>query len=100
VAIPFGDYLDQLLAERDWSLRHFAQKAKISHTALSFFKSGKRPVPLARIEGWAELLNLSGRNRENFFDLAALTHTPERLQKLILGAEKKTGKSLRQIAGH
>lgn len=82
------------------SARSFARLVGTEPPRLSEIKKGKRLAPLKNIERWAEVLGITDRQeREHFYDLAALTHTPDRLQRLILGLEKKTGKSLRQLAG-
>ena len=60
--------------------------------------NGKRPVPLTHVKEWADLLQLTGRNRDRFFDLAELSHTPERMRNLILAVEKAAGKPLRDIS--
>ena len=82
------------------SARSFARLVGTEPPRLSEIKRGKRLAPLKKIERWADVLGIKERKeRERFYDLAALTHTPERLQKLIVGLEKKAGKSLRQLAG-
>jgi transcriptional regulator with XRE-family HTH domain len=96
VADTFGTYLTTILAEKGWSLREFARQSGAHQAALSLMNNGKRPVPLARVEAWADLLELTGRNRERFIDLAELSHAPERLRNLVLAVEKAAGKSLRE----
>ena len=80
------------------SARAFARLVGTVPPRLSEIKKGRRFAPLRRIEHWADVLGIKDKKeRERFIDLAALTHVPERLQKLIVGLEKKTGKSLRQL---
>jgi transcriptional regulator with XRE-family HTH domain len=76
-------------------MREFARLAGANQSALSQMKLGRRPVPLARIEGWADVLGLSGRARERFLDLAEMTHIPFRMRNVVLSIEKATGKPLR-----
>lgn len=95
MADSFGSYLTALLAEKHLSMREFARLAGINQSALSQMKLGKRTVPLARVETWADVLGLTGRNRERFLDLAETTHIPLRMRNVVLSIEKVTGKPLR-----
>ena len=71
------------------SARAFARLVGTVPPRLSEIKKGRRLAPLRRIEHWADVLGIKDKKeRERFIDLAALTHVPERLQKLIVGLEK------------
>ena len=90
--------LFELIERAGLSARSFARLVGTEPPRLSEIRKGKRLAPLKKIERWAEVLGITNRKeRERFYDLAALTHTPERLQKLIIELEKKTGNSLRQL---
>ena len=43
-------------------------------------------------------MGLMGADRDRFLDLAALTHAPVRVQKLVAEAEEAQGKTLRELA--
>lgn len=97
---PFATMLFEKIERAGLSARSFARLVGTEPPRLSEIKKGKRLAPLKNIERWAQVLGITDRKeQERFYDLAALTHTPERLQKLIIELEKKAGKSLRQLAG-
>lgn len=94
---PFAIELYRLINARGLSLREFARLAKTKQPALSEIKRGVRPVPLARVERWADVLELAGDDRERFLDLAHLTQTPDRIRLLIAGVEQAQGKAMRRL---
>jgi len=99
VSNPFAELLFERIERAGLSARSFARLVGKVPPRLSEIKNGRRLAPLKRIEHWAEVLGIKDKKeRERFIDLAALTHVPERLQRLIVGLEKRTGMSLRQLA--
>jgi len=79
----FGTYLEELLADRKLTARQFGKKVDVIATFLSKVMMGTRPVPVRRIEDWADALKLSGNERERFLELAWLTHTPVYIRELV-----------------
>lgn len=55
-------------------------------------------MPWDQAVHWADTLNLSGSDRDRFLDLAALTHAPVRIQKLVAETEEAQGATLRELA--
>lgn len=96
---PFPDLLYRLIEQKGLTLREFARLAKTKQPAISEIRRGVRNPPLSNIGHWADVLGLTGKERENFLDLAHLMQTPERIRKLIRDAERVTGKSLRDVVG-
>ncbi len=82
---PFGDYLDQLLKKRGLSVRAFA--ARVGSQAGSVSIAKRKTMNPNRMEAWADALELTGEEREHFYDLATLTHAPaylvQRFQSLV-----------------
>ena len=90
--------LYQAIAQKGLTVSEFARLVKVPQPNVSEIKRGARRAPLAGIEKWADVLGLEGDERERFLDLAALTHTPERIQRLIIDVERVLGQNLRQVA--
>ncbi len=76
---PFGEKLYALIARKGWSVREFATKAGTYQSNLSDIRRRKRSPPLHHVEAWADLLSVTGREREYFLDLAALECAPARV---------------------
>ena len=79
----FGKLLAQHLKRRRLSARGFALQVKVGTSFLRFVMLGERPVPPKRIEVWADVLGLSGEERERFVEEAWLTHAPEYVRELV-----------------
>lgn len=54
-----------------------ANDEESSQAYLGSVIAGKRPVPLDRVEAWADALDLKGNDRRRFLLLAAITHIPK-----------------------
>jgi hypothetical protein len=76
---PFGEYLDEVLQERDQSVRSFARLVGVTSASITTFKRTKPPKE--RIIPWADALRLTGEVRYRFIELAWLTHTPPLIQE-------------------
>jgi transcriptional regulator with XRE-family HTH domain len=94
--------LYEAIARKGLTVSEFARLVKVRQPNISEIRRGARRAPRASIEKWADVLSLKGEERERFLDLAALTHAPERIQQLVLDAERALGQGLRQAArgGH
>lgn len=79
------------------SVREFARQAKTHEPGLSEIRRGIRPAPLVKVEKWADMLGLTGAERERFLDLAAYTHAPERLKVLVRDLERNSGRTTREL---
>lgn len=112
---PWGDYLDQLLGERDLSIRSFAKLVGVSHNFVSRAMRGvvhgkngttvSKP-PLETIEEWAETLHLDASERKRFRTLAQLEHTPDDianeyldLKSRVAWLEKQEAEIRRRLEG-
>jgi transcriptional regulator with XRE-family HTH domain len=92
--------LDARLAQAGLSARAFARLVGTTAPRISEMRRGKRLAPLKQMEKWASVLNISSKaDRERFLDLAALTHAPHRIQELVIAAELKLKRPLREFAG-
>lgn len=70
----FGKYLTAKRTEKNIPPKSFADKAGISVTYLSSIEAGLRPAPSVDIiNKMIELLYLNSSERDNFYDLAALS---------------------------
>jgi len=94
----FGVHLYGLLRQRGITLRAFAKSVGAVQPNITRIKQGRRPCPTEHAERWADELGLVGDERDRFLDLAALTHAPVRIQKLVAEAEGAQGATLRELA--
>lgn len=84
----FGECLAQYLAKNGISPNAFAKRVDIQATFLTKIMTGASPVPQARIDAWADALNLCGKDRERFLDHAWLTHCPPYIVELVVRLRK------------
>jgi transcriptional regulator with XRE-family HTH domain len=80
----FGDYLKQLLESRQLTVSGWARKVGITQGFASNLLAGRRSPAMEDIERWADSLELSGRDRRLFLDLAAISHLPKEAQARFL----------------
>jgi len=80
------------------SLRDFAARVGTPQPNFTEMKQGKRPVPMDHVDRWADVLGLTGADRDHFLDLADRTSAGERTQALIAAAEEAQGATLRELA--
>ena len=91
----FGVYLRKLLRERGWTQNAFADKVGRSRGNLSNIIKGEGyAVQEEDMDRWADILGLSGYERERFLNLACITHIPQKFQgrfvAIVDQAEKAT----------
>ena len=79
----FGECLAQCLAKNGISSNAFAKRVGVQATFLTKIMTGVSPVPQARIDAWADALDLRGKDRERFLDHAWLTHCPPYIGELV-----------------
>lgn len=79
----FGDALYRLIADKGLSVRAFAPQLGVTPGMLSHIRTGYRPPPLDRLEKWADVFDLHGKDREYFLDLGALACCPERVLRMF-----------------
>lgn len=80
MAAEFGNLLGSLLDQGGMTRVDFAAKAGVSASFVSNLIAGDRTPPPDKIDGWADILGLRGRERDHFLDLAMLAHLPTELQ--------------------
>lgn len=95
----FSDLASLLIYRKFSSLRAFIRMAEsglVDSGAgyLSKVLRDEAPVPLQRVEAWADALGLTEEDRERFIIYASITHLPEMVQprfvKLYDSYEKLT----------
>lgn len=94
---PFGEMLYGLLQRRGLGLSEFGALVDYPKQLISNVSNGHRPVPLERLDLWADELGLEGLEREVFLDYGALTHAPDRLKALVASLEETYGSPLRHL---
>jgi transcriptional regulator with XRE-family HTH domain len=79
----FGHLLAQHLATAGLSQRAFALRLGLTQAYISKVVHGRRAIPYAGIERWADLLGLAGAARDEFLLAGDLTQTPPRVRQLL-----------------
>lgn len=77
----FADWLEKQIADRGWSIRHTADKAKVSHVHLSYVLNGTRGVGHDFCSAIARAFNLPAD--DVFRRAGLLPPAPERTPGLI-----------------
>ena len=72
----FGALLAEKIKAKGWTLREMARQSDTNDALLSRVIRGKRHPPLARLEGWATVLGLSGSDRQEFIEQGRLAVCP------------------------
>lgn len=109
----FGRYLARLVESRFGSRgqREFIRKAQpggdedTEQSRLSKVMRGLRPAPLPLLTAWADALDLTGAEREQFMELAVKSHANDavsamigRLEREAAGLRKEVGNLRAQVA--
>ena len=81
--VPFGVVLHRLIKAKGWTIEAFAERVDDSQPNISAIKNGRRAPPLKKVERWAEVLGITGEQREFFMDLAALANAPKRVLNMF-----------------
>lgn len=90
MAYDFISVLSGLIAKKYESRRAFSRVAETTRdenstqAMIAKVLNGTRPPPLHRMESWADALDLTGRERARFLDLAAIAHLPVEVQPRFL----------------
>jgi transcriptional regulator with XRE-family HTH domain len=92
--LVFADLMVQLIERSGLDQQRFAKKAGVSAAYVSMVITGKRKPNWKHGDRWADLLDLSGLERERFLDAMQFAATPPRIQRLVLILEQ--GPSLRR----
>ena len=113
VPTAFAAILIQEIAHHFPSRRSFVRAAEPTANEnsaagyLSQVIAGKKPPPMDRVEAWADALDLKGRERDRFIDLACIAHLPTNVQgrfeallrRVEACEERTTGSRLRRPSG-
>ncbi len=73
----FGPLLKRLLAERRLSISAFARLVRMSRNMVDLVARGGRLPPLDRLNDWAEVLTLGGKDRDRFVFLGHVAHSTD-----------------------
>ena len=79
------------MAELGLLQEHLADRLQVAPAYVHLIRTGKKRPPVRDIDLWADALELSGAARERFLDLAALDHTPPRIQALVARLRRRVG---------
>lgn len=79
----FPTTLRRLLKTAGVTQVEFAKRIGVPPGLVNDLLTGRRKPPAAKMAAFAEGLGLRGQSREQFLDVAALAHCPERIQRLI-----------------
>ena len=87
--MPFPDLLRHLLKERGLSVREFSRRTKRSAGFISDVLHGINGPSDEFVEGWADVLDLYGDERERFLLAGALVRCPKRIRTLLVKLDPK-----------
>lgn len=69
----FGRFIAERRKQHEYTMRHFADMIGVTAPYLSDIEKGRRAAPDGKLEEIATALKLSRAEREQMYDLAALT---------------------------
>ena len=81
----FGECLNEALVRKGMSQRAFSLIVRYRQQALNRVIRGERIPPLDRLDAWADALE-GHVDREAFFELARLEHTPSEIRTALFKA--------------
>ncbi len=85
--LRFLDQLAVLLNRRRESPNAFAARVGVSHSTMGRIMQGLRPPDVAKLDAWADALDLAGEEREAFLRAGGLANCPSIVIDYIAGLE-------------
>ncbi len=76
----FGDLFWFWIQKRGLKQSEFAKKAGKSAGVIQYIRQGKRSPPTNKFQDWADILSLTGEDRERFILMATMAHLPKAVQ--------------------
>lgn len=95
MADAFGSLLAAHLTACSLGVRAFAREAKVVHSHVQRIMAGKRRPPLDALPTWADVLGLTGKDRDRFILAGQLTHCPEAVRAYVAKLETEAGRKRR-----
>jgi transcriptional regulator with XRE-family HTH domain len=80
----FPQMLRAAIERAGMSLREFDRRVSTGNSYILGVVTGNSPVPMDKVDHWADELGIQGEAREEFKLAAALEHTPEAVRKELL----------------
>jgi len=81
--VTLGRIISDRLKALGLSRAAFARKVGVKPPMIFAVEKSKSPIPGARIEQWADALELKGKDREAFVDEAWLSRSPEHVRAMV-----------------
>ncbi len=81
--------LEEVLAARQMTLAVFAKRIGVYRTFVYKLCDGQSPPPSQRIAAWADLLELTPKERRRFMVAAGLGHVPAALRDTVRDALRR-----------
>jgi len=81
------------------SANAFSERVKVPQSTMSRIMLGQRPPDVEVLDAWADALDLSGQERDDFILAGALAHTPKVVQDLLDRNERELAAAQRRIEG-
>lgn len=82
--MDFVAYFDAALKSKGLTRAAFARTVGVRPQFLVSIRNGDRHLPPARVEAWADVLDLKGTDRRNFIIAALLPKCPELVRPYLL----------------
>ncbi len=80
VAWTFGTYLTAMIARRGLDKAEFGRRVGHERGTITNITKDRRTPPPGELEAWATALDLRGRDRQMFMDLATAAHLPKEVR--------------------
>lgn len=94
----FGTHLAERLAALSLSQNKFGQSVGHSSGFINMVISGERTPPLDKVAMWAEVLKITGKDREEFTRHAYLAHCPDEIRDDYFRLRARVDKLERRVA--
>ncbi len=83
MGLRFADLLGIHLRHRRWSVNEFAAKVGLGQPTVWRVETARRPPDLDWLEPWADALELTGSERDDFILAGMLAHCPAPIVEMI-----------------
>ncbi len=94
----FGQFMKERWEKLGLHQAEFCRRVGKPAGCVQQIREGKKTPPLGEMTTWANVLDLTGIDRQRFFDLAAVAHLPEEAQPRFLSlvdeAARRSGGSV------
>jgi transcriptional regulator with XRE-family HTH domain len=89
IVVTFAALLQAHLTTRNWTRSEFAKRVGLSAATISSILLERRKPWFERGKQWSDVLDLQGREREEFLDAMAIAASPSRVATILARLERR-----------